>query len=116
MEPENRLVARELERCWEQALTDGRQLEEEFARFERDQPRPLTGADQEQIECLARQVPALWQAASTTPEDRRQIARLLLERVVVTVAADSERLTVRVEWAGGCIREQPLEKTVRCYE
>ena len=44
VEPENRLVARELERRWEEALKEQRRLEEEYARFGRDQPRGLSAA------------------------------------------------------------------------
>jgi hypothetical protein len=36
--PDNRLVARELERQWEQRLTELRQVEDEYARFCRDKP------------------------------------------------------------------------------
>jgi hypothetical protein len=116
VEPENRLVARELERCWEAALTQVRQLEEEYARFERSQPRPLTEADREQIRQLAEEVPTLWQSSTTTAGDRRQIARLMLERGVVTLAPESEQVAVRLERAGGCVVEHALEKTVRGYE
>ena len=43
VEPENRLVARELERRWEEALKEQRRLEEEYARFGRNQPRGPVG-------------------------------------------------------------------------
>jgi DNA invertase Pin-like site-specific DNA recombinase len=42
VEPENRLVGRELERRWEQALAAVREVEEEYDRFRRDQPAELT--------------------------------------------------------------------------
>ena len=42
-EPENRMVGRELERRWEQALTERRDAEEEFDRFRRGRPAELTG-------------------------------------------------------------------------
>ena len=41
--PENRLVARELERQWEQKLAEQRRLEEDYARFQAEQPRHLSG-------------------------------------------------------------------------
>ena len=49
VEPENRLVARELERRWEEALKEQRRLEEDYARFSRDQPRGLAAGEREQI-------------------------------------------------------------------
>ena len=54
VEPENRLVARELERRWEEALKEQRRLEEEYARFGRNQPRGLSAGEREQIRALAR--------------------------------------------------------------
>lgn len=52
VEPENRLVLRELERRWEEALKEQRRLEEEYARFDRDQPRSLSACEREQIRAL----------------------------------------------------------------
>ena len=42
-EPENRLVARELERRWEEALKQQRQLEEEYERLAAGRPGPAVG-------------------------------------------------------------------------
>ena len=43
VDPENRLVARELERQWEAAVTELRQMEDDYARFCQEQPRPPDG-------------------------------------------------------------------------
>jgi hypothetical protein len=58
---------------------------------------------------------ALGHAPSTTAADRRQIARLLLERVVLTVDPASGVAGIRVEWAGGAVREQAIRRAVRSY-
>ena len=96
-EPENRLVARTLERPWEEAFPAVHQLETEFDRFRRMQPQPLDAADRERIRRLAGEVPALWRAATTTPADRRPVVRLLVDRVVPTVDPGDDRVAVRVE-------------------
>ncbi len=116
VEPENRLVARELERRWEEALGRQRQLEEEYARRRAAEPAGLTAAERSQILALARDLPGLWAAATTTPADRQRVARLLLRRVVVTVAGDSERVAVALEWAGGCTSHHELTRPVARYE
>ena len=100
-EPENRLVVRELERRWEEALKEQRRLEEDYARFSRDQPRGLSADEREQIRALARDLPALWHAPATTSADRQRIVRLLVEEVVVTVRGESEWVDVTIHWAGG---------------
>jgi hypothetical protein len=115
-EPENRLVARTLERQWDEKLREQERLEAEFARFTRTQPRPLDASDRGQIRRLAEEVPALWHAPMTTSEDRRQIARLLVDRIVLTVDPGDDKVAVRVEWAGGAVRERALHRAVRSYE
>jgi hypothetical protein len=115
-EPENRLVARELERRWEEALRQQRQREEEFARWQRSAPARLSAEDRDAIRALAADLPAVWQAETTTPADRKRIARLLLERVTVTVDKGSERVDVRLRWVGGQECLQTLTRPVRRYE
>lgn len=43
----------------------------------------------------------MWKAPTTTPAERQAIIRQLLERVIVTVIDDSERVGVAVHWVGG---------------
>jgi DNA invertase Pin-like site-specific DNA recombinase len=114
-EPENRLVARTLERRWDEALQAVRQLEDEFERFRRSRPRVLGDADRDAIRRLAEEVPVVWQAPTTTPADRRQVARLLIDRVVLTVDPGDDRVAVRVEWAGGAVREHESRRAVSGY-
>jgi DNA invertase Pin-like site-specific DNA recombinase len=115
-EPENRLVARALERQWEEVLQQQRQLEEEFERWQRTAPVELSAADRAVIHALAADLPAVWQAATTTPADRQRIIRLLLERVELTVDKTSERLEVKVTWVGGHEQRQVLVRPVSSYQ
>ncbi|HMB06998.1 MAG TPA: recombinase family protein, partial [Isosphaeraceae bacterium] len=97
-EPENRLVLRTLERRWEEALQEVRQLDEEYARFRQAQPTTLTRAEVDQIRDLARDLPALWDAPTTAPADRQRILRFLVERVEVAVEGVSDRVRVSITW------------------
>jgi DNA invertase Pin-like site-specific DNA recombinase len=115
VEPENRLVARELERRWEDALKERRRLEEEYARFGRDQPRGLSADEHERIRALARDLPALWHAATTTAADRQRVVRLLVKEVVVTVRGESEWVDVTIHWAGGFQSAHELVRPVQRY-
>lgn len=101
VEPENRLVVRSLERQWEQALAEQEALEQKHARFFTELPVVLDAADREAIRSLAADIPALWAAESTTPADRQAIVRHLIDRVLVTVEGETERVGVHVHWAGG---------------
>ena len=99
VEPENRLVARTLELQWEQVLADQTRLEAEHERFRREQPQTLSSTEIAAIQLLAKDVPALWHAA--TQEERQIIVRMLLERLLVEVIDGSEQVRVECHWHGG---------------
>jgi len=101
VEPENRLVARTLERAWEEKLAVQQQLDEEYHRFVSCQPRILTDEERAAIRRLAADIPALWDAQTTTSTDRKEIVRQVVERVVVDAQGRSERVLVTIEWIGG---------------
>jgi DNA invertase Pin-like site-specific DNA recombinase len=115
-EPENRLVSRTLERRWEEALQEVRRLEEEYARFRQAQPTALTRQEVDQIRELARDLPALWHASTTTPADRQQIIRFLVERVEVAVEGVSDQVHVNITWAGGQQTPHEVTRPVLRYE
>lgn len=100
-EPENRLVARQLEKDWEQALQERQILGEEYDRFLTAQPRILSPVEREQIRSLAQDIPGIWQAPTTTDADRKELIRQLVEQVRIEVIGTSELVNVQVRWAGG---------------
>ena len=112
VEPENRLVARTLERQWEEALAAEQRLQAEYERFRDRAPIRPTPAEQEAIRRLAEDIPALWWAPTTTVIDRQELIRLLLERIVVTVIGATERVTVDCHWAGGARTRTELRRPV----
>jgi Recombinase/Recombinase zinc beta ribbon domain len=101
VEPEHRLVARTLEHAWEEKLAAQQQLEEEYHRFVQHKPRLLSEAEREAIRRLAIDIPALWNASTTSDADRKEIMRQVVERVIVDVQGSSERVKVCIEWIGG---------------
>jgi DNA invertase Pin-like site-specific DNA recombinase len=113
-EPENRLVARQLEKDWEAALAERQRLAEEYDRFTVARPRTLTAAERDQIRALAADLPAVWNAATTTDADRKQLIRHLVEQVRVTVVGTSEKADVEITWAGGHRTSAQLTRPVAC--
>jgi DNA invertase Pin-like site-specific DNA recombinase len=116
VEPENRLVARELERRWEEALAEQARLTEDYERFCRGQPAALSEAEQEQIRSLARDIPQLWHADTTTAAERQRLVRFLIERVEVGVEGATDRVEVAIHWAGGVVSRHTLARAVQRYE
>jgi DNA invertase Pin-like site-specific DNA recombinase len=115
-EPENRLVARELEKRWEQTLLDQRVVEEAYARFQHEQPPQLSEADHATVRALSTDIPALWHSPLTTAGERQQIVRHLVERVVLTAPPEQEIADVAVHWAGGFVSHHQLVRPVARYE
>jgi DNA invertase Pin-like site-specific DNA recombinase len=113
-EPENRLVARELERRWEEALRAEQRLQEEFARSRSGPLRELTGADRERITALASDIPSLWAIAG--PADRQAILRHLVEEVEIEATEDSEAAGLTIRWVGGGVSRHELVRPVHTYE
>ncbi len=116
VEPENRLVARQLESCWEEALRRQRELEEDLRRLEHAQPVELKSHELDMIKFLSTDLPTLWNATGTTAADRQTIIRHLIERVVVEVQGESERVDVEVHWNGGFVSQHELIRPVASYQ
>ena len=84
-------MARPLEQDWEAALAEQTRLEAEYERFRSAQAAAPSATARAAIRALAQDVPALWQAETTTREERQTIVRRLLERVLVTVVEAASR-------------------------
>jgi DNA invertase Pin-like site-specific DNA recombinase len=116
VEPENRLVARGLEQQWEATLRAQRELREEHDRFLNEQPPQLTEGERGRILAAAADIPTLWHAPETTAMDRKEIIRLLMERIVVDVHANTERAGVAITWRGSQTTHHEIVRSVSRYE
>ncbi len=115
VEPEHRLVTRTLERQWEEKLAAQQQLEEAYDRALRAQPHTLTDAERTAIRRLATDIPALWEAPTTTDADRKAIIRQVVARVAVEPVGTSEQVQVTIAWVGGsrtaAVIARPITRT-----
>jgi len=98
-EPENRLVAVELEQRWNRAL-------EEVARWsDRLQSRPRTEGwsdqERERLFALAHDLPAVWNDPAAPPTLKKRILRALIEEIVVDIDEDASKVHAVVRWTGG---------------
>jgi hypothetical protein len=101
VEPEHRLVARHLERQWEEALQAEETLKREYEDVVAQHPMPLSSGEREAIRQLAADFPRVWHASSTTAAQRQAIMQQLVERVQITVQGESEQVALEVQWVGG---------------
>ncbi len=108
-EPENRLVARELEGRWNQQLRLLAELEAEYRREQERGLAPLTDDERVALRRLVEDVPGLWAADGTTMADRKRLVRCLL-REVVLLRDDQPRARggvtiIRIGWYSGAWTE-----------
>ncbi len=81
-EPENRLVARTLERVYEQALVAVEGEQRMLAALERIRPAPLNTTEREALARLAGDLPRLWGATSTADLPDGDVEAGVADRVV----------------------------------
>lgn len=112
VEPENRLVGRTLERKWEDLLTAESELKAQYERFLHEHPAVLSEEERLAIQRLAEDIPVLWHAETTTAMDRQTIVRQLIERILVMVVDNTEKVGVEIHWFGGHITYACLDRPV----
>jgi excisionase family DNA binding protein len=99
VDPENRLVASDLERRWNERLAEVARLEEEVRRFRENLPAALTENERAEILALGTDVARLWNHPESAVATRKRILRTVLEEIVVTLEPGVLRL--KLHWKGG---------------
>jgi DNA invertase Pin-like site-specific DNA recombinase len=105
VEPEHRLVARGLERDWENALAELATAEAELALREQQRPRTLTDDERQRLLALGADLGRVWSAPTTTDRDRKQLLRCLIEEVTIDADKQARRATITIRWRGGALTE-----------
>ena len=111
VEPENRLVARTLERAWEDKLAAVRQAENDLRTQQARRPVALTSQELAWISTAGADVQAVFHAPTTTIPERKQLIRAVITEVVITIH-DKERVAdLRIIWQGGAVTELSMAMT-----
>ena len=105
VEPENRLVARTLERSLETTLTAQRQTERDLLAAKARRPVRLSDEELAWLSRAGADVRAVFAAPSTTSRERKQLLRAILTEVVLTVDHDKRAAAIRIIWQGGSSTE-----------
>jgi excisionase family DNA binding protein len=99
VDPDNRLVAGELERRWNECLATVARLEEQMENLHHEQPRMLGEDDRTMLFALADDLPQVWNGPGASIEIRKRILRAVLKEIIVTIEGD--RLHLVLHWQGG---------------
>ena len=111
VEPENRLVARTLERALEAKLAAQRQAERDLLTAQARRPVRLTEDELAWLSRAGADVRAIFTAPSTTFRERKQLLRLIITEVVVTVDTQARTAALRIIWQGGSSTELVMALT-----
>jgi excisionase family DNA binding protein len=98
-DPDNRLVASELERRWNERLAAVETLETQMEALSAQRDNPLTATDRERLMALGNDLPKAWDSLATTSDTRKKIIRTLISEIVVDIVGDS--LDLIIHWQGG---------------
>jgi hypothetical protein len=99
-DPENRLVAAELENRWNMALVQVAELEGRLDAECQAEPS-LTESQRQQLATLGADLHALWNGASTPVELKKRVLRTVINEIVVDVDHESGHIEMKIHWAGG---------------
>jgi hypothetical protein len=96
VDPENRLVARPLERDWNDKLAVLATLEREYAAMPPLTAPLVSPEERQRILALAQDGPALWAAETPSHTERKQLLRCLIKDVTLTKRATT--IAVAIRW------------------
>ena len=109
VDPQNRLVADELERRWNSALERVREIEEPISR-EEEARSALRSPEPERFANLSCDVERVWTAPESDMRLKKRIARTLIEEIVADVDAAAATIVLIVHWKGGVHTELVVRK------
>lgn len=116
VDPDNRLVAAELEARWNAAMARVHECETRL--LAGSQPKTAV-PDRESLLSLAKDLEAVWKSPSAEMRTKQRLVRVLIEEIVVDVDDANREVVLVVHWRGGQHSElrvrkpQPGEHTMR---
>jgi DNA invertase Pin-like site-specific DNA recombinase len=99
VDPDNRLVAAELERRWNDAIKAHGELEQDLQALRAERPASLSADTRDALLKLGDDLPALWSHPMSPPQLKKRIVRTVLREIVVNM--QEERVRMVLHWIGG---------------
>jgi hypothetical protein len=115
VEPENRLVARSLERTWEDKLRAVEAIEQEYARWRSQEPVVIGEAESAALRRLGENLPQIWRADTTSAADRKRILRFIVREVSLDQKRQRGQVWLKIVWQTGAVSEHHLQRRVHAY-
>jgi DNA invertase Pin-like site-specific DNA recombinase len=99
-DPENRLVAQELERRWNAALQEVRALESRIAAKNESELATSPGTLKD-FQDLAADLEALWRDPQADERTKKRLLRALIREIVVDIDEQTSEVVLLIHWKGG---------------
>src|SRR2546423_1755327 len=105
-DPDNRLIAAQLEKSWEAMLQRVQACEARLAALERSIPSATTP----DFAGLAEDLETAWNAAGVTMRSRQQLLRALIVDIIADYDESSREIVLTIHWRGGQHSELRVRK------
>ena len=112
VDPENRLVANELERRWNTALAHLHSVEVRIAELSASAEVTDVSTVAE-FASLAADLETVWQSPDADPRLKKRIVRALIEEVIADVDSAAGEIILHIHWKGGVHTELRLPRRRR---
>ena len=111
VDPDNRLVAAELEARWNSALSKAGEVEQRL-RDNEEPVRSIQIPDKQLLCSLAQNLPAVWNSPATDMRLKQRIVRILVEEIVADVDETTGEIVFLIHWNGGTHSELRMKKNL----
>ena len=108
VDPDNRLVAAELERRWNESLKHHRDIEAELEAMKSSLPASLTEDMRRALLQLGEDLPAVWRHPQSSMSLKKRIVRTVVKEIVAR--KDGDKITMLLHWYGGDHTELAFQK------
>jgi hypothetical protein len=112
-DPDYRLVTSELERRWNDKLEAVQRLERAYAEAEQHAHFSINAEEQAIIQRLAQDLPKVWNAPTTTDQERKQLLRYVIAQVQLDGVSTEGKIAIEVTWHSGAITRYQIDRLKR---
>ena len=109
VDPEQRLVAKELEARWNVALQKVQELEHKRQESERQSPSASRPSSQV-LRSLAQDLPTVWNSPAADMRLKQRILHILIREIIVDVDENNREIVLLIHWAGDHHSEVRVKK------
>lgn len=115
VDPDNRLVARNLEKHWEKKLREAEKINQEYQDWFQQRSSAVSIQAQSELLALAENLPKIWYANTTTNTDRKRIVRLVIKEVIMDRKRQPGQVWLQINWQTGAMTQQSITYRILRY-